>query len=237
MEIHSKIAIVTGASSGLGAAMATALVKENAKVYGLARNKEGLESLKAEIGTTFIPVPLDISNRSAVNKWVSETFSADDIPDILINNAGAGSFGRIDEMGAATWDVMVNTNLTGMYNITSQVVKLMRATTEPSHIVNIGSILGSVTRAEGAAYSATKFGMRGFTDALFKEIRNDNIKVTLLNPGSIDTHFFESSGIEAHKNMLQADDIANTVLHILKTPDNMLISELTVRPLDPRKPK
>jgi NADP-dependent 3-hydroxy acid dehydrogenase YdfG len=217
--------------------MATALVKENAKVYGLARNKEGLESLKAEIGTTFIPVPLDISNRSAVNKWVSETFSADDIPDILINNAGAGSFGRIDEMGAATWDVMVNTNLTGMYNITSQVVKLMRATTEPSHIVNIGSILGSVTRAEGAAYSATKFGMRGFTDALFKEIRNDNIKVTLLNPGSIDTHFFESSGIEAHKNMLQADDIANTVLHILKTPDNMLISELTVRPLDPRKPK
>lgn len=237
MEIHSKIAIVTGASSGLGAAMATALVKENAKVYGLARNKEGLESLKAEIGTTFIPVPLDISNRSAVNKWVSETFSADDIPDILINNAGAGSFGRIDEMGAATWDVMVNTNLTGMYNITSQVVKLMRATTEPSHIVNIGSILGSVTRAEGAAYSATKFGMRGFTDALFKEIRNDNIKVTLLNPGSIDTHFFESSGIEAHKNMLQADDIANTVLHILRTPDNMLISELTVRPLDPRKPK
>lgn len=237
MEIHSKIAIVTGASSGLGAAMATALVKENAKVYGLARNKEGLESLKAEIGTTFIPVPLDISNRSAVNKWVSETFSADYIPDILINNAGAGSFGRIDEMGAATWDVMVNTNLTGMYNITSQVVKLMRATTEPSHIVNIGSILGSVTRAEGAAYSATKFGMRGFTDALFKEIRNDNIKVTLLNPGSIDTHFFESSGIEAHKNMLQADDIANTVLHILETPDNMLISELTVRPLDPRKPK
>jgi len=237
LEIHSKIAIVTGASSGLGAAMATALVKENAKVYGLARNKEGLESLKAEIGTTFIPVPLDISNRSAVNKWVSETFSADYIPDILINNAGAGSFGRIDEMGAATWDVMVNTNLTGMYNITSQVVKLMRATTEPSHIVNIGSILGSVTRAEGAAYSATKFGMRGFTDALFKEIRNDNIKVTLLNPGSIDTHFFESSGIEAHKNMLQADDIANTVLHILETPDNMLISELTVRPLDPRKPK
>lgn len=237
MEIHSKIAIVTGASSGLGAAMATALVKENAKVYGLARNKEALESLKAEIGTSFIPVPLDISDRNAVNKWVSETFSADYIPDILINNAGAGSFGRIDEMGAATWDVMVNTNLTGMYNITSQVVKLMRATTEPSHIVNIGSILGSVTRAEGAAYSATKFGMRGFSDALFKEIRNDNIKVTLLNPGSIDTHFFESSGIEAHKNMLQAEDIADTVLHILKTPDNMLINELTIRPLDPRKPE
>ncbi len=190
MEIHSKIAIVTGASSGLGAALATALVKEKAKVYGLARNKNALESLKAEIGTFFIPVPLDISDRNGVNSWVSETFSADYIPDILINNAGAGSFGRIDEMGAATWDVMVNTNLTGMYNITSQVVKLMRATTEPSHIVNIGSILGSVTRAEGAAYSATKFGMRGFSDALFKEIRNDNIKVTLLNPCSIDTHFF-----------------------------------------------
>lgn len=237
MDIHSKIAIVTGASSGLGAAMAKALVEENAKVYGLARNMKELERLREDVGASFTPVRLDISDRVAVKNWILDTFSEAYQPDILINNAGAGSFGKIDEMEAATWDVMVNTNLTGMYNITSQVVKLMRTTAKPSHIINIGSILGTVTRAEGAAYSATKFGIRGFSNSLYKELRGDNIKVTLLNPGSIDTHFFESSGINAHKNMLQPNDIANTVLHILKTPDNMLIDELTIRPLNPRKPK
>lgn len=237
MEIHSKIAIVTGASSGLGAAIAKTLVAENATVYGLARNKERLERIEKEFGTSFIPVRLDLSDRSAVNTWVSKTFSRNHCPDILINNAGVGSFGKIDEIESETWDVMVNTNLTGMYNITSQVVKWMRKTVHPSHIVNIGSILGSVTRAEGAAYSATKFGIRGFSDSLFKELRGENIKVTLLNPGSIDTRFFESSGIESHKNMLQPNDIANTVLHVLKTPDNMLINEMTIRPLHPQKPK
>jgi len=237
VEIHSKIAIVTGASSGLGAAIAKTLVAENATVYGLARNKERLERIEKEFGTSFIPVRLDLSDRSAVNTWVSKTFSRNHCPDILINNAGVGSFGKIDEIESETWDVMVNTNLTGMYNITSQVVKWMRKTVHPSHIVNIGSILGSVTRAEGAAYSATKFGIRGFSDSLFKELRGENIKVTLLNPGSIDTRFFESSGIESHKNMLQPNDIANTVLHVLKTPDNMLINEMTIRPLHPQKPK
>ncbi|MCZ4319120.1 SDR family oxidoreductase [Aequorivita viscosa] len=237
MNISNKIAIVTGASSGLGAAISEALVAAGATVFGIARNMDSLKKLQNNIGNKFIPVKLDISDEVAVKKWFSKTFSEAKSPDILVNNAGTGSFGKIDEMPSEAWFKMINTNLNGMYSITSEVVKLMKKNSESTHIVNIGSILGITTRAEGAAYSATKYGISGFSEALFKELRGDNIKVTCLNPGSIDTEFFKSSGIQSHRNMLQATDIAETLLHVLKTPDNMLISEMTVRPLNPKAPE
>jgi NADP-dependent 3-hydroxy acid dehydrogenase YdfG len=237
MKIQNKTAIVTGASSGLGAAISKALIQEGVTVFGIARNSDTLQKLQNNIGSKFVPVTLDITDSTAVKKWVATTFSKEKAPDILVNNAGSGSFGKIDEMPSEEWYKMINTNLNGMYCITSEIVKLMKAQKESSHIVNIGSILGITTRAEGAAYSATKYGISGFSEALFKELRGDNIKVTCLNPGSINTRFFKSSGIQSHENMLQAEDIASTVLHILETPDNMLISEMTVRPLNPKPPE
>lgn len=237
MNITNKTAIITGASSGLGAAVSEALVENGAKVYGLARNKEKLQKLKDHLGDSFVPVALDISHHDDVSKWVADTFSEVNAPDILINNAGAGMFGKIDEMPAHEWAAMINTNLNGMYYLTSAVAQLMKQNDESSHIINIGSILGSTGRAESAAYCTTKFGVQGFSDALFKELRFFNIKVTCFNPGSIDTHFFESSGISSHPNMLQPKDLANTLVHILQTPDNMLISDITIRPLNPKNPK
>lgn len=237
MNLNKKIAIVTGASGGLGAAISSALIQSGATVYGLARNKTSLDALKEKFGDPFIPVCLDISDQKAIKAWTNATFSKGTCPDILINNAGIGSFGKIDEMPSEEWFAMVNTNLNGLYYITSQVASLMKQTTESSHIVNVGSILGSEGRAESSAYCATKFGVQGFSDALFKELRFFNIKVTCFNPGSIDTHFFESSGIESHRNMLQAKDLADTMIHILQTPDNMLINEITIRPLNPKNPE
>lgn len=237
MEIYSKIAIVTGASSGLGSSISQALIDEGASVYGLARNNDTLNSLQKEFGSKFIPVVLDITQATAIKKWINDTFSKDNSPDILVNNAGVGSFGKIDEMPSEEWYDMVNTNLNGLYNITSEVVKLMKSKEGFTHIVNIGSILGTTARAEGSAYCATKFGVSGFSEALFMELRGDNIKVSCLNPGSIDTGFFKSSGINSHRNMLQAKDIAATLLHVLKTPDNMLISEMIIRPLNPKAPE
>lgn len=237
MDLHNKTAIVTGASGGLGASISETFIQNGTKVYGLARNTQALHSLQKRLGSQFISVPLDISNYEAVKNWVSETFSENNGPDILINNAGAGSFGKIDEMPTEEWAAMINTNLNGLYYITSQVASLMKRNKEGSHIINIGSILGSMGRAEGAAYCATKYGVQGFSDALFKELRFFNIKVTCFNPGSIDTHFFESSGIAAHTNMLQPHDLANTLVHLLQTPDNMLISDITIRPLNPKDPE
>lgn len=235
MNIEHKIAIITGASSGLGAAVASALVAKGAKVYGLARNITKLSQLKTQLGIDFVPIEMDVSDYDAVTKWVDETFVDRIMPDILINNAGVGSFGKIDEMPTKDWLKMIDTNLNGMYYITSQIAALMKKKGDVAHIINIGSILGSTSRAEAAAYSTTKYGVQGFSEALYQELRAFNIKVTCFNPGSIETDFFESSGIIPHRNMLQPKALADTLVHILETPDNMLINEITVRPLNPKR--
>lgn len=236
MDLQNKTAVVTGASSGLGAAIATALVAKKVKVYGVARNTEKLTNLHKELGPLFYPVTIDITHLDELTQWISTAFNKKNLPDILINNAGLGSFGKIDKMPTDEWLAMVEVNIKGMYLMTSKITPLLKQNEASSHIINIGSILATTTRSEGSAYCATKYAVRGFSDALFKELRSNNIKVTCLNPGSLNTSFFESSNIETHKNMLDPRDVANTIVHILETPDNMLINEMTIRPLDPRKP-
>lgn len=234
MEISQKIAVVTGASSGLGAAFADALVAKGAIVYGLARNLDKLNALQEQLGKTFIPVKMDITDQKAIVAWVKKTFSDAHIPNILINNAGAGFFNKIDELPLQHWHDMINTNLNGVFYISSNIVPLMKMNNASCHIINIGSILGKTTRPDSAAYSATKYGIQGFSEALSKELRTHNIKVTCVNPGSIETRFFEQSGIQPHSNMLQPNEIASLIIHIIETPCNMLIDEITLRPLQPK---
>lgn len=133
MNLDSKIAIVTGASSGLGAAIAESLIQENTTVFGIGRNSGALQKMKSILGEQFKPVILDLTQREEVRSWFRKTFSENFTPDILINNAGSGVFTRIDEMEDKIWDAMIDTNLTGMYNITSEAVRLMRKTPASSH--------------------------------------------------------------------------------------------------------
>lgn len=234
MKLNSKKAIVTGVSSGLGRAIAEALIAEGAVVYGIARTVSALNELENQLGDNFISVPLDITNHKGVDIWVDETFKGEPQPNILINNAGAGYFGKVDELSLEKWHQMIDANLSGVFYITRKIVPLMKQSSRGSYILNIGSILGTTSNPEMSAYSTTKFGLRGFSEALFKELRYDDIKVTCMNPGSIETDFFAESGIEKHGNMLQPDELAQTIAHLLKTPENMLISDLTVRPLNPK---
>lgn len=234
MKIQAKIAVVTGASSGLGKALSAELVRKGAKVFGLARSAEKLNVLKQESGETFIPVVLDISNRSEVTAWVNKCFENDASPDILINNAGSGYFGKIDELPLEHWHEMINTNLNGMFYLTSAIVGYMKHKKGSAHIVNIGSVLGKTGSPERTGYCASKFGVQGFTEALAKELRYEKIKVTAVNPGSINTGFFEESGVKPHDNMLNPQAIADLIMHVLETPENMQIDEVNLRPLDPK---
>ena len=235
MNIKDKIAIISGASSGLGESMSQLLTRKGARVYGLARNEQKLNVLKERFGEHFIPIALDISVETKVQQWVKNTFSDTHVPDILINNAGAGYLNSFEKLTSMQWHAMINTNLNGLFYLTSTVVHLMKIKQASSHIINIGSILGKTTTHKSTAYSATKFAIQGFSEALGKELRNDGIKITCINPGSISTRFFENSGIEPHENMLDPEDIARLIVNILETPDNMLIDELTLRPLQPHK--
>lgn len=235
MNLQSNTtAIVTGASRGTGAAFSRALIEKGAVVYGLARSQDALETLRNELGDKFIPVSMDISDQEAVSSWISHTFLQDNMPDILINNAGVGYLENIDQLTTEKWHQMINTNLNAVYYLTSAVVPLMKKSKQMSYIINIGSILGKVSGSKKSGYSATKFAIQGFTEALFKELRGHDIKVSCINPGSIDTHFFEESGINPNNTMLQPDNLADILIFLLETPDNMLIDELTVRPLKPR---
>lgn len=237
MNLKSKIAIVTGASSGIGAEFSKDLVKKGATVYGLARSIEKLEAIKEKLGNSFIPVQQDVTKSDELEKWATKTFSDDHTPDILINNAGLGYFANVDELKLEEWNNMLNVNLSGIFYLTRLIVPMMKKNDNICHIINISSVAGIMGNPQLSAYNATKYGLRGFSDALFKELRYDGIKVSCFFPGSIATNFFEAiDAVDQHPNMMNASDVSNTLIHVLETPDNFLINELIMRPLNPKSP-
>lgn len=238
MDINKKIAIVTGASGGIGAAFSQALVNKGATVYGLARSTEKLEQLQQQLGNSFLPVTMDITDQQAVTGWTEKAFPGNYLPDVLINNAGLGRFGDVDKLSLEDWEAMISTNLSGTFYVTRKVVPLMKRNEDTCHIINIASIASKVSNPQLSGYNASKFGMRGFSDALFKELRYDKIKVTCFNPGSIATNFFsESSKPDTHSNMMQPEEVAQVLINILETTDNFLINDITMRPLNPKPPE
>ena len=234
MNLSGKVVVVTGASSGLGAAFSMALVKKGAVVHGLARRIKLLKALQESLGKTFHAVACDVT----VEQEVANAFSRLSHVDVLVNNAGVGRFRPVDEQSSSDWAVQVDTNLTGVFNCTRAVVPLMKAQNERTgfggHIVNIASIAGHIGNANLSAYNATKFGLRGFSEATMKELRNDGIKVSCLCPGSVATEFGRKAGSHGAIQPMQPEDIASTVIHVLEAPDNYLISEVIMRPLRPR---
>lgn len=237
MNLTSKTAIVTGASRGLGIAISQALVDKGAVVYGLARSKDKLKGIEYELGESFIPVPVDVTDRRQLESWVKDTFNEDLLPDVLINNAGLGRFGDVDKLPVEDWEAMINTNLSAVFYLTRLIVPLMKRNERVCHITNICSIAGTLGNPQLSGYNASKYGLRGFSEALFKELRYDGIKVTCINPGSIETRFFEDAGAgEMHSNMMHPDDVAKILIDILETADNLLINEITMRPLNPKPP-
>lgn len=237
MELASKIAIVTGASSGIGAALSQALIQEGATVYGLARSTDKLKHMEQQLGNSFMPVTLDITSHDNIDRWIQQTFGDDRQPDILINNAGLGLFGDVDELPLEDWDTMLQTNLSGTFYMCRQIVPLMKQNEHTCHIINIASIAGKIGTPQLSGYNASKFGVRGFSESLFKELRYDKIKVTCFSPGSTATHFFnDANDSESHANMMQPEDVAQVLINILETPDNFLINDITMRPLNPKHP-
>ena len=237
MNLSGKTAIITGASSGLGAAFSKAIIEKGGSVYGIARRENRLNELRESLGNSFHPVVLDITDEQAVETWVSDTFTGQSAPEILINNAGLGKFGNIEDLSSDDWHTMMRVNLDGVFYLTKRIVPLMKQHPEHNHIINIASVAGLMGNPKISGYNTTKFGLRGFSEALFKELRFDKIKVSCMFPGSIATEFFENAGASTHSHMMQPQDVAATLVHLLETPDNFLINEITLRPLDPKPPQ
>lgn len=238
MDLKDKVAVVTGASSGLGWSFSQALVRKGAVVYGLARNTEKLQELKSELGDRFYPIACDVMKEEDVDNAFGRVVEESGRIDILVNNAGLARRGAITELSSSDWDVQMDTNARGTFLCSRLAVPIMARQNESSgfggHIVNIASIAGLLGNPQLSGYNASKFAVRGFSDALMKEVRDDGIKVTCIYPGSVDTNFAAVSGGGISPNAMTADDLAETLIHVLETSDNYLISELVMRPLRPR---
>lgn len=238
MDLSNKVAVVTGASRGLGEHFSRKLIAKGATVFGLARSESDLERLATDLGDSFLSVVCDVRDPQSVRSAFDAVRAQADSIDVLINNAGLGRFGMVEEQPLEEWDLQMEVNVSGVHYCTREVVPTMKAQNAKAgfggHIVNIASVAGLVGNPGLSIYNATKFALRGYSEALMKELREDGIKVSCVYPGSVETHFASSAGRSGSANPMQAADVANTVIHLLEGPDNYLISEVMMRPLRPK---
>ena len=235
MELNHKVAIVTGASQGIGLSFCRALIARGTVVYGLARNPAKLEAVSDSLGDSFHAIQCDVSDVEHVAQVVRSIAKDAGRIDILVNNAGIGIFGPVESIPVEDWDRLMDTNVNGVFYCTRAVVPIMKTQNEEDgfggHIINIGSVASLVGNPSLSGYNLTKFGLRGFSDALMKELRHDGIKVSGIYPGSVATDFVDGGSEGAWK--IQPDEIADTLIHILEMPDNNLISDVVIRPMRP----
>ena len=229
MDIKNKIAIVTGASKGIGLATTQMLLERGVKVAGWSRSKPELEH------PNFIFVKVDVGNADSVASAYKETVEHfGNNVTILINNAGLGYEGAFIEVTDEQWHTMFRTNVDSIFYCSRAVIPQM-SKLDDGNIINISSIAGTNGIAGMAGYCATKHAVRGLSQSMFKELREFGIKVTCIYPGSTKTSFFdEFTSVTSNDNMMMPEDIASTIVHVLETSANYLPVDIEVRPLRPK---
>ena len=233
MDLQNAVAVVTGASRGIGRAVSAALVQAGAHVHGLARSESDLAAVAAALGDRFTPHVCDVTDADAVQQAVDAAASGGRL-DVLVANAGLGRFGPVDELALDDWHAQIDTNLSGVFYATRAAVPHMKRQQRDGetsgHLVHVASVAGLVGNPNLSAYNATKYALRGFADATMKELRPFGIRTTCLYPGSVATDFQDGAGTPENPNAMQAEDLAETVLHVLRMPHRTMISEVVMRP-------
>ncbi|MGW1891138.1 SDR family NAD(P)-dependent oxidoreductase [Streptomyces sp. NPDC002004] len=248
-RLEGTVALVTGASSGIGHATALELAREGASVALVGRREDRLTDLGAEIsgaGGRALVVPADITTAQAAAEAVERTVEGLGRLDTLVNNAGLMLLGPAPSADLNDWRRMIDINLMGlMYTTHAAVPHLVKAAAEEprqvADIVNIGSLAGRNAYAMSAVYSATKFGVGAFSEALRQELARQHVRVSVVEPGSVDTELrtHNPAAIQQHIvaalgdiERLQSQDIADTVGYIVTRPRHVAVAELLVRPTE-----
>lgn len=229
--LKGKVALITGASSGIGLAIARALAAEGVRLGLLARSKAKLEALAQELGEA-LALPADITQYAAVEQAVQLLQEGFGRLDILINNAGIGVFKPVQELSPEEWREVLETNLTGPFYATKAAVPALQKQ-GGGHIVNIGSLAGKNAFAGGAAYNASKFGLLGFSEASMLDLRYLGIRVSTILPGSVDTPFGGNPTGSSWK--IAPEDVAEAVLYVLRSHPRVMPGQLELRPAQPPK--
>jgi NAD(P)-dependent dehydrogenase (short-subunit alcohol dehydrogenase family) len=232
-SLNGKVALVTGASSGLGRAFAVALARAGARVFLAARREEKLREVVEEIhraGGEAAYHVVDVRVVPSLYDLVDVLLARFKRLDVLVNNAGLGYRSPLLETRRSEIAEMLETNLAAAIYLTQACLHALLRTS-PSDIVNVSSIAGLEGFAEGTVYCAAKFGLIGFTRALAHELKPANIRVTALCPGSVETDFFDRYRPTLERQqMLRVEDTVRALLYVLTSPPNVLHGEVVLRP-------
>ncbi len=235
MDIDGRIAVVTGGSKGIGLAIAEALLKTQAKVFICGRDKRDLgRALEWLSKHGHVEGEIcDVRSEDQVRMMLEECERRFAGLDILVNNAGMGIFGKtVEELTGADFRQIVETNLHGTFYACHYAVPMMKRR-GGGYILNISSLAGQNPHPRMAAYNASKFGLNGFTEALMQEVRQDNIKVSYICPGSVNTAFGGDTPSDEKSWQLQPADVAQIVIDLLNMPERALPSKVELRPSKP----
>jgi NADP-dependent 3-hydroxy acid dehydrogenase YdfG len=247
LKLKGTVALVTGASSGIGHATARALARLGAAVVLVARRKDRLDALVGEIeraGGTAFAIALDITDRTSAEAAVQQTVTQFGRLDILINNAGVMIIGPVVENEIEDWERMIALNQRALLYMTKAALPHLQAAAEKetrcvADIVNISSYAGRVASPNFAVYNLTKFGVNGFTEALRQELGSSHVRVGVLEPGAVKTELndnhqgamrAEIDSFFASIEALDAEDIADGVAYMVTRPRHAAIGELWIMP-------
>ena len=249
-KLTGTAALVTGASSGIGAATARQLAEAGASVALVARRKDRLEDLAAEIekaGGTALVMPADIADRIQAEAVIQQTVERFGRLDILVNNAGLMLLGPVVGADAEEWERMIEINVKGLlYTTRAALPHLLQAAEKGprrvADIVNISSIAGRVAWNGYGVYSLTKFGVNGFTESLRQEVTQRHVRVGVLEPGGVETELGSHNRPEVREEMidpfyertdvLAPEDIADGVAYMVTRPRHTAVGELWIMPTD-----
>lgn len=238
MDLNGKTAVVTGGTKGIGRAIAAALIRNNANVVVSSRNESEVDAVVAELnqlsGGKAAGFVCDVRSHEQVKALLQRTLTTFQAVDILVNNAGIGLFGPVEEMSPEDFRAVIETNLIGVYYCCHEAIPLLKQR-GGGYIFNISSLAGANPHPKMAAYNASKFGLNGFSEALMQEVRHDNIKVSYIMPGSVNTEFGGDEPSDEKSWQLQPADIAQCVMDLLSYPERALPSRIELRPTKPLK--
>jgi len=228
--LRQEVAIVTGATRGIGRAIAAQLCRLGAQVVVCGRGAREVERAARELGASgqALGITADVQKLDDVERLVNQTMEIFERIDILVNNAGIGMFGPVDRLAPEEWEQVVNTNLRGaFYTIRAVAPHMMRQGS--GHIINISSLAGKNGFAGGTIYCASKFGLMGLSYSAAEDLRGYGIRVSVICPGSVHTEFSPHAGKNPEK-MLKPEDVAHAVAMLVTQRPQSFISEIDLRP-------
>jgi 3-oxoacyl-[acyl-carrier protein] reductase len=237
MDLQGALVLVTGATEGIGRAIAFELGRAGAKLAICARTAAAVRATVTELNTAGIDaigMPCDVSNAAAVSQLAAYVTEQRGPPQVLVNNAGIGRLKLIEELALEDWDDTMAVNVRSLFLVTRAFLPAMRRAGRGT-IVNLASLAGRNGFEGGTAYCASKHAVLGFSKALQAEVRKDNLRVVAICPGSVATPFMDKqTRLRPNPDrVLTADDVAHSVLAVLTLADRATVSELDIRPTNP----